>query len=117
MRLTYEVLSNVQWTVEPDAEQWLAGYTLGDRLVRTWSATVDADDVEMAAEVVFVRHNADFRPDGQAGPSLSVGDVVVVRTADGPVALACAPVGFVRVALPANVERRRSWREVTAERR
>jgi hypothetical protein len=90
-------------------------YEPGDRLVRGWhedAITADPalapDNIVCYAEAIFVRHNADDRPDGQLCPSLSVGDVIVI----GEVAFSVARVGFVSVELnPADLITDQTWKE------
>ena len=61
---------------------------------------VPVDDMMFRlAEVVYMKHNRDDRPDGKTAPSLSVGDVVVI----GEVALSVASVGFEVVTMPPSV--------------
>lgn len=97
-------------------------YQPGDRLVKGWSDDVPAvvpviatgNPLEMVlatAERVFMRHNADDRPDGQLCPSMSVGDVV----AFGEVAVSVDRRGFVQVSLdPSDLIVDRAWGEVIA---
>lgn len=99
----YEVLTNTN----VGAGRWLDGYRSTDRLVATGAGTVDAEDRDAALEAVFVRYNADDRPNA-ASSSLSVGDVVVL---DGESPFACAGTGWEAIALPpGSVDRDRSWR-------
>jgi hypothetical protein len=80
-------------------------WKVGDRLARGWAGEVDApdgvtagDSVAGVLERVFMRHNADDRPDGQRVWSLSVGDVVVL----GETAWACKPRGWEPCSLDAG---------------
>lgn len=80
---------------------FLCGYQPGDVLIAGWAGTVVLDeslDVFAAAELVFVRHNRDDRPDGQLCPSMSTGDVVVI----GETALTVELVGFTICAVDAG---------------
>lgn len=48
----------------------------------TWAGTVHANTKQGAAHLVAERHNRDDRPDGQVGPSFSVGDAIVLTTGE-----------------------------------
>ena len=112
----YELLVNIAWLDATDANPTVRGYLPGDRLVATWRGTLPPMPAGEAATVVFERHNSSGRPDRHVGPSLSVGDVIVLSGTDRrPVVVAVAPAGFVPVDSPAaaEVERTRGWRELT----
>ena len=95
-------------------------YEPGDRLVKGWTGNLpscfeprtDIDTVEVmqrVAEVIFVHHNRDDRPDGRLCPSMSIGDVIVI----GEIALSVGRIGFVVVTLdPADLIVDRTWSEV-----
>lgn len=92
-------------------------YEPGDRLVRGWADAITipqrADtEVYPLAERVWMRHNADDRPDGQLCPSMSIGDVVMF----GQLALSADRHGFVRVDLdPHDLIVDRKWSQVVDE--
>jgi hypothetical protein len=78
-------------------------------VTRSWPP--GAAGIGEALEEILARHNRDDRPDAHLGPSVSVGDVVLI---DGETPFGCAPVGWEAVALaPGTVERRRTWRQAT----
>jgi len=88
----------------------------GDPLVLVFASTIEAHDPQDALGAVWIRHNRDDRPDGQIGPSLSVGDVVVLQ-ADGQAdaqAYSCGGFGWSEVAEPTNIDPR-SWVEATRD--
>lgn len=110
------------------------GYTAGDRLVRGWQGTVEVDDevgvtrdddgkmvlfnpvkvFVAAAEILFMRHNRDDRPDGQMCPSMSVGDLAELDD----VALTCQSSGWEFVRLDgAELIVDRTWSAVIRESR
>lgn len=70
-------------------------YEHGDRLADGYCGQVSVSDPAEVAELVFVRHNRDDRPDGKSAPSLSVGDVVVI----GETAVSVDRWGFVGVSV------------------
>lgn len=88
--LQYQILHNL------DSRFW-RGYEPGDRLAYGFAGDIDSVPLDpepagrmpnlmelyqmlmATAEEVFVRHNADDRPDAMRFPSLSVGDVVSLR--------------------------------------
>lgn len=84
-------------------------YEPGDRLVDGYTGVLDLDTtaaVTYLADVVFLRHNHDNRPDGADAPSLSVGDVIVFDT----ITLSVAPVGFATVTIDPADRLHQSWR-------
>jgi len=89
-------------------------YRPGDALVAGFCGllTDGTTDVHRLAEQVFVRHNRDDRPDGREAPSLSVGDVVVVRGR----ALGVDRIGFVDVELAVADVVEGSYRDAVARR-
>lgn len=85
--MRYQILHNI------DA-LFMRPYRPGDRLIEGHVGELDGDHTpEVAAELVFARHNRDDRPDGRDAPSLSIGDVVVL---DGD-AWSVASLGFEAV--------------------
>jgi hypothetical protein len=91
-------------------------YEPGDRMVRGWAGDIDlvktADSLETVADMIYMRHQQDDRPDGQMCPSMSVGDVIQF----GEVAYSVARMGFVPVRLrPEDLIVDRTWREMSAE--
>jgi hypothetical protein len=94
----------------------LRPYRPGDRLVRGWTGVLDqldpAPKLDTLAEIVFVRHNRNDRPDGRLCPSMSVGDVVMF----GEAALSVDRIGFAAVNVAsADLITDRGWRQaVTA---
>lgn len=88
----------------------------GEQFVKTWEGEVpDGLALNAAAEQVFHAHNQDSRPDGQIGPSMSVGDIVIFETPEGDQALVCASMGFAEVEVPFEVLAT-TWRDLMAER-
>lgn len=96
-------------------------YQPGDRLVRGWQGELPEYDpahypdvprerhLFVLAEMLFGRHNADDRPDGQMCPSMSIGDVVQF----GETALSVDRMGFVAVSLdPNDLITDRPWSEL-----
>ena len=77
-------------------------YERGDTLVPGCKAHVEVSTdgpdpskaFSVAAELVFMMHNEDGRPDGLTAPSLSVGDVIVFA---GEFAYSVDSVGFATV--------------------
>lgn len=68
----YSILINL----DPDKYFQTPEESFGASHVQTWQGQIEAESVAQACEAIFARHNRDDRPDGQVGPSLSVGDVV-----------------------------------------
>jgi len=94
---------------------FMRAYEPGDRLVRGWTSelpfVVTPELLMETAEVLFMLHNRDDRPDGQLCPSMSVGDVIVI----GETAVSVASFGFEVVQLDANdIINDRTWKEVIA---
>lgn len=98
----------------------VSSYEDGDRLVLVYTDTIEAATDLEACNLLFTRHNVDDRPDGNLGPSLSVGDVVVLRPVeagaikDPSVAYACESSGWSQVPVPTNIDPR-FWVEVMDE--
>ena len=88
-------------------------YQPGDTIVRGFCGTIEASNVDEAADRLFARHNSDGRPDGQIAPSMSVGDVIEFNEC----AVSVADIGFA-VVIIADRDRvtDRSWSEVVAQR-
>lgn len=117
MNVPYSILVNVQY----DRPGKWHGYVDSDLLCRTWQGEVEVDETQAreidlsdamyhACETLFARHNRDDRPDGQVGPSLSVGDVVVI----GETAFSCEPQGWsLLTARPAFVVTDEPWTAVS----
>lgn len=112
--MNYSIYINVHWTVDPTSIPFLSGYKEGQRLVKTWEGVQGSrGDPSVALEFLFEKHNRDDRPDGQVGPSLSVGDVVIL----GDKAHAVTYAGFEEVPMPTNIETEKTWVQLTEERR
>lgn len=83
-------------------------YQSGDRLTSGYEAELPRPSDSVLTlpdlcEQLFGIHNRDDRPDGKTAPSLSVGDVIVLRGLDNGYAYSVARAGFVKVDL-LNVE-------------
>lgn len=113
MEYTYKRFSNVA----PGA--MLHGYTAGDKITCTAIGTVQAINVTDACEQVFIAHNRDERSDGRVGPSMSIGDVVILRDdVDGlSTSYACTSDGFERIGiLDLNIDPR-FWIDIVQDAR
>ena len=82
------------------------GYTAGDELTLAWAGAIDVevggDDQgaveKFVCEKIWYLFNAPWeRPAEYAGPSMNVGDVVVLTVGDTEVAYTVEGVGFKRV--------------------
>lgn len=107
--MKYTILINVH------PEKWAPGRGAlpDDLFVQTWEDELSPDAVFSAPEVllerIFMWHNADDRPDGQLGPSLSIGDVVIL----GERSWTCSTIGWSLFdVIPENVITDRPWIEV-----
>jgi hypothetical protein len=89
MEITYRLLHNLDTRYSTNA------YTPGQRLADGYIGEIafHPEALFAAAEAIFLRHNADDRPDGQSAPSLSVGDVVIL----GEIALSVDRIGWTKV--------------------
>lgn len=107
--MRYEILINVEW-VRGERPPFVT-YNEGDLLVRTYEGEQGSrGDPVVALEQIFARHNADDRPDGNVGPSLSIGDVVVL----GDQAHAVHFIGWKNVPVPTNISDK-TWVEITKD--
>lgn len=93
MRFTYTLFHN------QDALWTRPGFP-DDTYIMGYSGKLYTDESRYSAilEKIFAIHNADDRPDGQMRPSLSVGDVVVLKPDDQagePYAHTVDMVGFI----------------------
>lgn len=118
--LDYEFCKNVRYlhVDEQGIGMLFDGYNPGDPLVCVYEGQVRAfDTLEATAEATFVEHNRDDRPTAHFAPSMSVGDVVIIHTPDGTVAMSCEPMGFTQVDIPPDedIERTKSYKQVVDE--
>lgn len=123
MRYVYKRYRNVQVNEDGGMAVYNRRFTVGidsryvdgDRLVLTFTDIVVAESVDEACEELWLRHNKDDRPDGRLGPSLSVGDVVVLLNDQDnnatPVAFAVEGTGWSEVPVPTNIDPR-FWVEI-----
>lgn len=103
----YEIHLNEQLDEQGRHVGWMDGYEPGHELVPAYTGTVIANDDQHALNEIFRIFNIDHPEDYEAR-SLSVGDVVVLHTQDGPYegAFACDPVGWREVEIVSPVEQR-----------
>lgn len=85
-------------------------YTDTDTMVLCWAGEVEADSIEHATNLCWELLNRDDRPTGNICPSMSIGDVLVFETPDGPVGMACEWSGWRQVKPPTNIDPR-SWKQ------
>lgn len=105
MEYTYKRFVNVNFNEQARAS--FDGYKAGDPITMTAIGSVEAATELDACEQVFIRHNQDDRTDGRVGPSMSVGDVVILRTEDCSKGFACTANGFERIQiLDLNIDQR-----------
>jgi hypothetical protein len=90
--ITYQIYHNLD-------SHYMRPYQPGDRLATGHQAGLPSaypgESSVALAEQIYAKHNRDNRPDGQAAPSLSVGDVVVI----GEMAMSVDRCGFAHVDL------------------
>lgn len=78
------------------------GFNATDELSLAGELAIEAEMSELGAERVYVRFNADDRPNGSYAPSCSVGDVITLVTRRGGAARSYAVelIGLRRLSAP-----------------
>lgn len=116
MQFTYEILINLNTRNKFFTDT--VDVLRADPFVFTYRGTVEADTILKAAWAVVAIHNRDDRPDGQIGPSFSVGDAIDLHSNPSWSEVQTLATFYsvrgdlVPADYPDHVERRRSWLEM-----
>jgi hypothetical protein len=104
MQISYKLYHRYlnEYEIQRNVAVLLKGWEMGQQLIEGFDGTIEIDSVEdenTVPEKIFHKHNMDDRPDGQSAPSLSVGDVVLIKGDDGQVAWTVEGMGWRRLDL------------------